>query len=82
MKLVIGDYTVTVTAAWTAAGTERRANKADTQAFLCMVSAMAMEARDAMKEQGYDGIAACYGRAADDIYDVLEADGYFRKRGL
>lgn len=82
MKLVIGEYTVNVTAAWTAGGTERRANKADTQAFLCMVSAMAMEARDAMKEQGYNGIATSYGRAGNDIYDILEADGYFKKRGL
>ena len=83
MKLVIGEYTVNVTAAWTACGRkEGRANKADTQAFLCMLSAMAMEARDAMKAQGYDGIATSYGRAADDVYDVLEAGGYFRRRGL
>lgn len=82
MKLVIGDYTVNVTAAWTAAGVERRANKADTEAFLCMVSAMAMEARSSMEEQGHKYIAASYGKAGNDIYDVLEADGYFRKRGL
>lgn len=82
MKLVIGEFTVNITAAWTATGTERRANKRDTQALLCMLSAMGMEARDAMRKQGFDALAARYGRAGDDIYDVLEADGYFRKRGL
>lgn len=82
MKLVIGDYTVNITAAWTAVEPDRRATKRDTQAFLCMLSAMGMKARDAMRKEGLDSIAARYGRAADDIYDTLAADGYFSKRGL
>ena len=76
MKIKFGDYEIDIKARYTKAG-DSTMNKADTMAVLNQISSWAYEAADSMDAMNCHAIAKTAWETARDIYDQLDAKGYY-----
>lgn len=81
MKIKFGDYEIDIKARYTRAG-DATMNKSDTMAVLNLISTWAYEAADNMERMSCDAIAKTARQTARDIYDQLDAKGYYDTRKI
>ena len=75
MLLTIGNYTVDIKARKTR---DTRNSKDAAMQFLCEFANVAGTAAERYEERyGKDGLSKTYSKWFDDIYDALDANGYF-----
>lgn len=76
MKLMIGNYEVEISARNTI--TSKRKNAQDTGFFLNEISIALDEASLSYMQKGYEGLWQATERMSKDIYNALQAKGFYK----